>query len=398
MLTTGAFNALLKTLEEPPDYVVFILGTTEVHKIPATILSRCTRFDFKLFSNDELVLLLKKVLNARGIAYDEDSLKVIAKQAEGSARDCLSIADSVLSYSENKIQYEKTLEVLGLSKTKIITNIVEAIGNSNLSNLFQSIEVALNNGKNITILCKELTEYFKNLLLIESGITDTSVLNILPNELEDYQTTIKYFDVATLKLAFEKFSRIELDLKYSLNPKNLFEAVCVSLMKNNNEQNISINKENSEKIKKNTININENKENNNENLNKINEITLKNTEIIKKNDNISIKEENNFSINKIWGETLSIVRQKNMYAFSASLKNIYGVELNLNNLILHTNDKVVFDAVNVDEKKQILISILKELGVEINSIEVIYDENNKSKQDVVNNLKNIFMDKIKIKQ
>ncbi len=122
MLSDSAFNALLKTLEEPPSYVIFILATTEVHKLPQTILSRCVRFDFRLVSVDELSKHLAKVFDAEGITYDGESLKIIASAGEGSVRDTLSIADSIAAFCQGNITKEKTLSVLGTTDHDMILN------------------------------------------------------------------------------------------------------------------------------------------------------------------------------------------------------------------------------------------------------------------------------------
>ena len=127
MLTDSAFNALLKTLEEPPKHVIFILATTEIHKLPATILSRCMRFDFKLLPVNLLAEHLKNVFDARGIKYDEKSLHLIAKAGEGSVRDMLSIADSVAAYCNNEITCAQTESVIGLSSKDSIKDILTSI-------------------------------------------------------------------------------------------------------------------------------------------------------------------------------------------------------------------------------------------------------------------------------
>ncbi|MBR4998830.1 MAG: DNA polymerase III subunit gamma/tau, partial [Clostridia bacterium] len=127
MLTESAFNALLKTLEEPPKHVIFILATTEIHKLPATILSRCARFDFKLLPINTLIEHLKNVFNKKGITCDEKSLHLIAKAGEGSVRDMLSIADSVASFCDYAITVEKTENVIGISGKDSIKNILLSI-------------------------------------------------------------------------------------------------------------------------------------------------------------------------------------------------------------------------------------------------------------------------------
>lgn len=387
MLTESAFNALLKTLEEPPSYVVFILATTEVHKIPATILSRCTRFDFRLLSVEELVGQLKTIFDARKVKYDEESLFVIAKQGEGSSRDTLSIADSVLAYCDGDISYPKTLEVLGLSKTSIISKIVDGISSGEVEKIFNAVADVLASGKNISVLCKEMTEYFKNLILINSGITDAKTLNVMPSDVEEYLSLAKKFSFDELKEAFEKFSKIELDLKGSLNPRNLFESVCVSLIKKETKSIASAQGDNlpppmpRERVVQNV---------------KEPEVEIKKevlqTQKIEDNSN-----EEQTDIGKIWGEVLITIKEKNMFALSASLKNVYNVQIDGRTLILHTNDNSIFQNINTFEKKEIILNIIKNKTKNVDSVEIIYDENSRSQQDIIKELKNNFLDKIKIK-
>ena len=149
MLTESAFNALLKTLEEPPKHVIFILATTEIHKLPATILSRCARFDFKLLSINTVVNHLKNVFDKKGIKYDEKSLHLIAKAGEGSVRDMLSIADSVASFCDYNITVEGTESVIGLSSKDNIKNILASISKNDIAGLFENVKNTLERGKNL---------------------------------------------------------------------------------------------------------------------------------------------------------------------------------------------------------------------------------------------------------
>lgn len=388
MLTESAFNALLKTLEEPPSYVVFILATTEVHKIPATILSRCTRFDFRLLSVEELVGQLKNIFDTRKVKYDEESLFVIAKQGEGSSRDTLSIADSVLAYCDGNITYQKTLEVLGLSKTSVISKIVDGISNGEVEKIFNAVADVLASGKNISVLCKEMTEYFKNLILINGGITDAKTLNVMPSDVDEYLSIAKKFSFNDLKEAFEKFSKIELDLKGSLNPRNLFESVCVSLIKtkgNNILQNSSDVPSAPMAREKAIQNV------------KAQEPENKEETVAQPKEEVVALDEAQADIEKIWGEVLINIKEKNMFALSASLKNVYNVKTNGRTLVLHTNDNSVFQNINTVEKKEIILNIIKNKTKNIDFIEILYDENSRSQQDIIKELKNNFLDKIKIK-
>ncbi len=393
MLTESAFNALLKTLEEPPEYVVFILATTEVHKIPATILSRCTRFDFRLLTTEELVQHLKNVFVKKDIKCDENSLYLIASQGAGSVRDTLSIADSVSAFCEKNITYDRCLEVLGLTSNAGITKIVNHIINNDVKQIFTEVKNVLNRGKNITLLCKETTEYFKNLLLIKSGVTDLNTLNVMPNELELLKTQAESLGEDLLKVAFDKFARIELDLKYSANPQNLFEAVCVSLVNYGVQKVYSqpvVNKVLSAEVKTSVV---QNTQANDTSANNSNKI-LEQVNINNNQPTSTFSED----INKLWGSVLLKIKQRNMFALSASLRDVYGVHMVGNCLVLKTNDQSVLKTIDEPSRLDVILSIASEFNNNIKKVEIQYDEANKSSKDVVAELKNIFMDKLKIKE
>ena len=381
MLTESAFNALLKTLEEPPEYVVFILATTEVHKLPATILSRCTRFDFRLLTTDELVQHLKNVFNKKEIKCDENSLYLIASQGAGSVRDTLSIADSVSAFCEKNITYDKCLEVLGLTSNEGITKLVNNIINGDIQGIFTEVKQILNRGKNITLLCKETTEYFKNLLLIQSGIKDFNTLNIMPSELELMTNQASLLDENVVKLAFDKFARIELELKYSLNPQNLFEAVCISLVSSKNKRDL----QDVKIVKTETKPLDEDKF----------IPQPENCNIIKSSLNINNA---NSEIDKLWGNVLLEIKKRNMFALSSSLRDVYGVHMVGNCLVLKTNEQSILKSIDEPSKLDVILSIATTFNDNIKKVEITYDETNKSSKDVANELKNIFMEKLKIKE
>ncbi len=395
MLTESAFNALLKTLEEPPEYVIFILATTEVHKLPATILSRCTRFDFRLLTTDELVNHLKNVFNQKGIKCDENSLYLIASQGAGSVRDTLSIADSVSAFCEKNITYDKCLEVLGLTSGEGITKLVDNIINSNIKGVFAEVKNILNRGKNITLLCKETTEYFKNLLLIQSGVKDINVLNIMPNELELLEQQANKLDSLVLRQGFDKFARIELELKYSANPQNLFEAVCISLitMQGQDKTAASVSQPPVQAATK-TFNqpVSQPKPATSQ-MEPVNSID----DIFSNKVNTTTNTNSN-EVNKLWGSVLLEIKKRNMFALSSLLKDIYGVHMVGNCLVLLTNDQTILKSVDEQERLNVILSIASALNDNIKKIEVRYDDANKSSRDIVAELKNVFMDKLKIKE
>ena len=227
MLTDSAFNALLKTLEEPPAHVVFILGTTEIHKLPATILSRCTKFDFRLISQEELAKHLKNIFAKENIKYDEKSVDAIVSMAEGSVRDMLSIADSVISFTDGDLTFEKTSKILGVSETKQLVDFTSTIISKDVGKAFEEIDNVVKSGKNISVFAKECTVHFRNLLVAKTSALAKQILN-LPEE--DYNLLLEQaqsVSVENLMFYMKTFSAIEAELKYALSPRTLVEVATV---------------------------------------------------------------------------------------------------------------------------------------------------------------------------
>lgn len=369
MLTDSAFNALLKTLEEPPKHVIFILATTEIHKLPATILSRCARFDFRLLPMQTLVDHLKNVFDKKGIKYDEKSLHLIAKAGEGSVRDMLSIADSVVSFCNGNLTYEDTEKVIGLSNKENIKNILLAIAKKNIADLFVSVKSALGQGKNIQVLCKEMADYIKNLVMIKAGVGDYTVLDILPGEYADYLEVANLFEIDYLKTAFSSFAEVELELKYSLNPENLFESTCLSLLNGDQVTQVQAQPQVQPQV-------------------------VATQPVVTKTAE-PVREVN--ETEKIWGNVLLKVKEKNLFALSNALQSVIKVEQIGNKLFLMTNDQNSYETIDKQEKIEIILGIVKLFDDSITSIVVEYDRDNASTQDIKDNLKQVFKDKIKFK-
>lgn len=394
MLTDSAFNALLKTLEEPPEYVIFILATTEIHKLPATILSRCTRFDFKLVPTQLLSEHLKNIFDKRNISYDEKSLYLIAKAGEGSVRDMLSIADSVASYCDYKIDYQSAEKVIGLSDRESIKNILLSISKRDINEIFKAIKNALGMGKNIQILCKEMADFIKNLIMIKSGVTDYAILDIMPGEFKQYADIANLFDIQYLKSAFSKFAEIELDLKYSLNPENLFESACLEMLDYNDiEKNVS---KLDSTYKNATANNVDTKSTTNKNIENFEKVEIPNE---LKDKNLSVQNSTqNSNIDKIWGNVLRKVKENNLFALSNALTTVNKVEEIAHKLIVHTNDSSSYEMIDNKERIDVILKLVKLFDDSIEAVEIEYDKENASTQDIKDNLKDVFKSKIKFKE
>ena len=165
----GAFNALLKTLEEPPEHVKFILATTEPQKLPATILSRCQRFDFKRISNEDIIKRLKIVCNESNIEITDGALNIVAVLAEGAMRDALSILERCIQDGENKIDEDKIKDLVGIPKITFVHNIVKAIIEYNIDEALNSVDDILNQGKDLNNFLWEIIKYVKDVLVYKSS-------------------------------------------------------------------------------------------------------------------------------------------------------------------------------------------------------------------------------------
>ena len=227
MLTPEAFNALLKTLEEPPSHAVFILATTEVHKIPATILSRCLRFDFKLISTQQIASFICSIYDKVGKKYQKEGVTLIAKAGEGSVRDALSIADICLSYSDSELTYDDVLEVLGTSDRSVIERIIEAMNNGETGVMLSLIDELCMRGKSISILNRDVCSALRDILVIKTCKNAGEILSIPNDKLVELEKIANQTSVQAVLRAIEIFSTAEADLKYSTHPKIVFETAAV---------------------------------------------------------------------------------------------------------------------------------------------------------------------------
>lgn len=231
MLTDSAFNALLKTLEEPPKHVIFILATTEVHKLPATILSRCIRFDFRLVSVEELCKRLAEVFDNEGIVYDDDALTVIAKAGEGSVRDTLSIADCVVAYSAGgKITKEGALKVLGSTDETLMVKFFDYMSDKDVGGLLEFVSEIDSTGKNLSVFVKDLSKHARNLLICRSCKEPNAILTMSANSFEMLSKQAEKFDEKTLIEYMQAFGGAENELRYTLSPRLLLETLALSVM------------------------------------------------------------------------------------------------------------------------------------------------------------------------
>lgn len=241
MLTDSAFNALLKTLEEPPKHVIFILATTEAHKLPATILSRCIRFDFRLVGTEDLVSLLKHVLDNEKIEYDDEALKAIAIAGEGSVRDTLSIADSVIAYSLGKITLDGVQRLLGSTDESLMVEYFDRLANKDIGGILELVNSIDEGGKNMSILVKDLSKHARNLLVCKSCNNPNGILNMSEESFQKIKGQSDKFDEKTLIGYMQCFGSAENELRYTLSPRLLLETLSLSVMSGLNSEDVKKN-------------------------------------------------------------------------------------------------------------------------------------------------------------
>ncbi len=231
MLSSSAFNALLKTLEEPPKHTVFILATTEVHKLPATILSRCLRFDYKLVSLDDLSSLLKRVLDSENIKYDAQSINTLARAGEGSVRDTLSIADRCVSFAGDTLTYEKVISVLGIAERETLINITNKILSKQTGEALVELDGVLSSGKSPLVFSNDLIAYFRDLLLVYTlGDKSREIVVVKDDIYESMKMQSTKENYAVIVKAIEMLSGVEQELRYSAQPRIVLETAIIKII------------------------------------------------------------------------------------------------------------------------------------------------------------------------
>lgn len=226
MLSTGAFNALLKTLEEPPEHVKFILATTEPQKLPATILSRCQRFDFKRLSNASIIKRLEIVCQRSNIEITKEAMNIIATLADGAMRDALSILERCVQDGENKIDEDKIKDLVGIPKITYIHNITEAIIDYDIDKVLKNLDIVLNEGKDIVNLLWEMIKYTKDILVYK---TSKKLDLYSQDELKQIEEIAQKASKEKLIDIIYKLSNLENDIKFSTQKTIIFQAGIIKM-------------------------------------------------------------------------------------------------------------------------------------------------------------------------
>jgi DNA polymerase-3 subunit gamma/tau len=229
-LSPSAFDALLKTLEEPPEHVMFIFATTEPLKVPETILSRTQRFDFKLISIKDLTAHLKKIAYSEKLKISDSALRLIARKGNGSVRDSLSLLDQIAAYATESITDEIVIEALGLVDKKLLLDFTKAVAAKDKTTVLNLIKNVIDGGVDSKDFIGELLEHYRNLLILATDKNSTQLLNISEEELEEFNNQSDYFSVGDLLRIMKIATDIHNDLKYSgLDDQLLLEIGSIKM-------------------------------------------------------------------------------------------------------------------------------------------------------------------------
>jgi DNA polymerase-3 subunit gamma/tau len=229
MLSKAAFNALLKTLEEPPPKVVFIFATTELTKIPETILSRCQNFEFKPLTHQQIIDQLKAICENDGIQIDAQSLEEIAKNGAGSMRDAQSLLDQVIAFCGKEIDPGAVESVLGIVGQSALANFVDCVAQRNAAGLLQQVSEVIAHGKDLGYFCRDLIEYLRNLMLVKVAGNAEALLSGQSTHLDTLKKQAASFEPDELQQMFQVLSKAEMEMKRSSLPQILFEMAVLRL-------------------------------------------------------------------------------------------------------------------------------------------------------------------------
>lgn len=239
MLSIGAFNALLKTLEEPPSYVIFILATTEVHKIPITILSRCQRYDFRRISIETIAGRLRELMEKEQVQVEEKALRYIAKTADGSMRDALSLLDQCIAFHfGQELTYDKALDVLGAVDTEVFSRLLRHVIGREVTGCIELLEEIVMQGRELSQFVTDFTWYLRNLLLLQSSDDIEDIIDVSSDNLLRLKEESGMLETETLMRYIRIFSELSGQIKYAPQKRILIEIALIKLCRPDMERDI----------------------------------------------------------------------------------------------------------------------------------------------------------------
>ncbi|MCC6144970.1 MAG: DNA polymerase III subunit gamma/tau [Candidatus Hydrogenedentes bacterium] len=236
-LSSGAFNALLKTLEEPPPHAVFVLATTEAHKIPATIISRCQRHDFRRVATPRLVDLLRNIVDKEGLKATDEALYAIARAAEGGVRDSESILDQLISYCDAEITFKDVIDVLGLVDWRLLHDLCDAILDQDIAKQLSIVEDVVAAGKDLSQFLQEILQYYRNLLVCKTAEAE-KLLSLPEDELREMQARAQRFSLTQIIRLVEQFAELTKGFDWQIAQRIALESLLIRLSKVSTEMSV----------------------------------------------------------------------------------------------------------------------------------------------------------------
>lgn len=383
MLSQGAFNALLKTLEEPPSYVIFILATTEPHKIPATILSRCQRFDFKRVTVKDMSTRMKEICDDVNVVVDDRALNLIARNSQGALRDALSILDQCMSFSENDIEYKDVVDLLGTVNIEQLFEMAEYVIKEDTKKCLEILNEFVVWGKDIKNLIDDLIDHFRNLMVCKVS-SDLDEIISLPEEIvEQLKAQASTIEVNDIIRILNILSTTQDAIKVSSNPRVLAEVSIMKLsqpMFDESKESLLKRISNLEEvIKSGKININNNVEI--ESKKEAKETSEKNE--VEAEEEVfyeEVKSEDVELIEKSWENILThIKKDKNMPVY-AILREAKEFNVSANNLYIVFDDNFAFAKNKLSDEKtrNYIESVIREILNRSFSIKIILKSETKN--------------------
>ncbi len=239
MLSIGAFNALLKTLEEPPSYVIFILATTEVHKIPITILSRCQRYDFRRITIDTITERLRELMEKEGVQVEEKALRYVAKTADGSMRDALSLLDQCIAFHYGQeLTYDKALDVLGAVDTQVFGRLFGHILKRDVTGCIELLQEIVMQGRELTQFVTDFTWYLRNLMLLRSADDIEDIIDVSSDNLAMMREEAEMAETETLMRFIRIFSELSGQIRYASQKRIAIEIALIKLCRPDMERDL----------------------------------------------------------------------------------------------------------------------------------------------------------------
>jgi DNA polymerase III subunit gamma/tau len=227
MLSISAFNALLKTLEEPPHHVIFILATTDPQKVPPTILSRCQRFDFRRIKSEDVFVRLRRIVDDNGVFVEDKTLKAISRLCDGAMRDALSVLDQCMSINNGKIDYEDVVLMLGITSNEHILNLIDNMIEKDIEGAINEIEEVIYNGKDIIQFVKEIIKHFRNLLMIKISKKPQEIIDVSEETISSLREQAKKIRSEELMRGINIFVDAENDCKTISQPRIRLELAII---------------------------------------------------------------------------------------------------------------------------------------------------------------------------